>query len=236
MDNDDNINITTTIYDINNLKIVANHKVNATTNGENADTEPVNIDNINTAEIEIDSNDDVAKGNNNDDNLIMSDKESPLESPAKDNAENDEEGENSTEEVPSPLIYGRKTNDPTKVKSSKRCRPVKVTPLESPMGNSQKNKDKDKKVTDTLNTYVFYPNDLQIHAFFLETVLMKTNPTPYHQEEFIPKVNIHITIFLVMLTSNIMILIMVMHSHSQTNIQRFYNKNYKTLIGVYMTP
>ena len=90
-DNDDNTNVTTTIYDINNLKIVANHKVNATTNGENADTEPMNIDNINMAEIEIDNNEDVAKGNNNDDNLIMSDKESPLESPAKDNAENDEE-------------------------------------------------------------------------------------------------------------------------------------------------
>ena len=36
-----------TIYDINNLKIVVNHKVNATTNGKNTDTEPVNIDNIN---------------------------------------------------------------------------------------------------------------------------------------------------------------------------------------------
>ena len=109
----------------------------------------MNIDNINTAEIEVDNNDDVAKNDNNDDNPIMSDKESPLESPAEDNAENEEEGENSTEEVPSPLIYGRKTNDPTKVKSSKRPRPVKVTPLESPTGNPQKNKDKE--ATDTLN-------------------------------------------------------------------------------------
>ena len=149
-----------TIYDITNLKIVANHKVNATTNGKNADTDPTNIDNINTAETEIDNNDDVAKSDNNDDNPIMSDKESPLESPAKDNVENDEEGENSTEEVPSPLIYGRKTNDPTKVKSSKRRRPVKVTPLESPMGNPQKDKDKDKEATDTLNTFLFDPNDV----------------------------------------------------------------------------
>ena len=120
----------------------------------------MNIDHINTTEIEIDNNDDVAKGNNNDDNPIMSDKESPLESPAKDNAENDEEVENSTEEVPSPLIYGRKTNDPTKVKSSKCHRPVKVTPLESPTGNPQKDKDKDKEATDTLNTFVFDPNDV----------------------------------------------------------------------------
>ena len=133
--NDDNTNIAMTIHNINNLKIVANHKVNTTTNDKNADTELVNMDNINMAKIEIDINDEVAKSNNNHDNPIISDKESPLESPAKDNVENDEEGENSTEEVPSPLIYGRKTNDPTKAKSSKRHRPVKVTPLESPMSN-----------------------------------------------------------------------------------------------------
>ena len=133
--NDDNTNIAMTIPDINNLKIVANHRVNTTTNDKNADTELVNMDNINMAKIEIDNNEEVAKSDNNDDNPIMSDKDSPLESPAKDNVENDEEGENSTEEVPSPLIYGRKTNYLTKVKSPKRHRPVKVTPLESPMGN-----------------------------------------------------------------------------------------------------
>ena len=160
--NDDNTNIATTVYDINNLEIVANYQVNATTNVKNADTESMNIDNINMAETEIANNDDVAKSDNNDDNPMMSDKESPLESHAEDNIENDEVGENSTEEVPSPLIYGRKTDDPTKVKSSKRCRPVKVTPLESPMGNPQKDKDidKDKDATGTPNTYVFDPNDV----------------------------------------------------------------------------
>ena len=60
-----------------------------TTNGKNANTEPMNIDNINMTETEIDNNDDFAKSDNNDDNPIMSDKESPLESPAKDNVEND---------------------------------------------------------------------------------------------------------------------------------------------------
>ena len=60
------------------------------------------------AETEIDKDNDAAEGDNNDNNPIMSDKESPLESPAKDNIKNDEVGENSTEEVPSPLIYGRK--------------------------------------------------------------------------------------------------------------------------------
>ena len=163
MINDENTNIATTVYDINNLEIVENHEVNATTNAENVDTQSTDIDNTNTAEAENDKNDDIAKSDNNDDNPIMSDKESPLESPADDNIENDEAGENSMEEVPSPLIYGRKTDDPTKVKSSKRCRPVKVTPLESPMGNPHKDKDKerdkDKDTTGTPNTYVFNPND-----------------------------------------------------------------------------
>ena len=153
---DENTNITMTVYNINNLEIVANNEVNATANVKNADTESADIDNINTAEAEIDKNDDIAMSDNNDDNLIMSDKESPLESPANDNIENDEVGENSTEEVPSPLTYGRKTDDPTKVKSSKRCRPVKVTPLESPMGNPHVDKD----ATGTPNTYVFNPNDV----------------------------------------------------------------------------
>ena len=147
--NDENKNITMTINDINNLEIVENHEVNATTNTQNADTESTDIDNINMAEAEID---------NNDDNLIMSDKESPLESPANDNIENIEVGENSTEEIPSSLLYGRKTDDPTTVKSSKRHRPVKVSPLESPMSNPHKDKDKD--AMGTPNTYGFDPNDI----------------------------------------------------------------------------
>ena len=164
--NDENTNIAMTVYNINNLEIVENHEVNATTNAQNADTESMDIDNINMAEAEIDKNDDIAMSDNDDDNLIMSDKESPLESSANENIDNDEVGENSTEEIPSPLIYGRKTDDPTKVKSSKRCRPVNITPLDSPMGNPHKDKDKDKDndkdkhATATPNTYEFDPNDI----------------------------------------------------------------------------
>ena len=153
-----------TVYNINNLEIVENNKVNATANAANADTESTDIDNINMAEAETDKNDDIAMSDNYDDNLIMSDKESPLESPADDNIENDEVGENSTEEVPSPLIYSKKTDDPTKVKSSKRHRPVKATPLESPMGNPHVDRD----ATGKSNTYVFDLNDVQIHEFFFE--------------------------------------------------------------------
>ena len=51
----------------------------------------------------------------NDDNSAMSDKHSPHAASGDDNAENGEPGENSTEDVPSPLIYGRKR--PTQLKS-----------------------------------------------------------------------------------------------------------------------
>ena len=164
MINDENTNIASTVYDISNLEIVENNEVNATTNAENAEIESADTDNINMAETETDKNDDIAMRDYNDDNPAMSDRESPLEIAANDDMENNEVDKDSTEEVPSPLIYGRKTNDPTKVKSSKRCRPVKVTPLESPMGNPHVDKD----ATGKPDTYVFDPSDVRIHEFFFE--------------------------------------------------------------------
>ena len=108
---------------MNNLEIVANNEVNATTNAKDTDIEPTDTDNINMAETEIDKSKDIIKSDNNDDNPAMSDKDSPPDIPDNENAENSDLGENSTEEVPSPLIYGRKTNDPTKVKTSKGADP-----------------------------------------------------------------------------------------------------------------
>ena len=169
--NDENTNIVMIANNINNLEIVANNDVNATTNAEDTEIEPTDTDNINTAEIENDKteiendkSEDIVMSDNNDDNPAMSNNDSPHAIPGNDNAENSELGENSTEDAPSPLIYGRKTNDPTKVKTSKRCRAIKVTPLESPMGNPHVDND----TTGKPNTYVFDPTDVQIHEFFFE--------------------------------------------------------------------
>ena len=94
----------------------------------------------------------------------MSDNNSPRTTSGNDDAEDSDLGENSTEDTPSPLSYGRKTNDPTKVKTSKWHRPIKITPLESPMGNPHLDKD----ATGKPNTYVFDPTDMRIHEFFFE--------------------------------------------------------------------
>ena len=169
--NDENTNIVMIADNINNLEIVANNNVNATRNAEDTDIEFMDTDNINTAEIENgkseienDKSEDIVMSDNNDDNPAMSDNDSPHAIPGSDNAEDRELGENSTEDAYSPLIYGRKTNNPTKVKTSKRHRPIKVAPLESPTGNPHVDKD----ATGKPNTCVFDPNDVLIHEFFFE--------------------------------------------------------------------
>ena len=75
---------------------------NAATNAESIDTESTNTDNINKVEIENDKSEDI----------VMSENVTP--------------GETSTEDVPSPLLYGRKTIDSSKVKTSRKRRPVRV--------------------------------------------------------------------------------------------------------------
>ena len=161
--NDANTNIAMIVNNINNLKIVTNDDVNTIMSAENVDIKPADIDNINMADTENDKADmdndkskDTIMSDYNDDNSAMSDNDSPQTISGNDDAEDSDLGENSTEDTPSPLFYGRKTNDPTKVKTSKQHRPVKITPLESPMGNPHVDKD----ATGKPNTYVFDPTDV----------------------------------------------------------------------------
>ena len=158
------MNITMIADNINNLEIVANNEVNATTNAEDTDTEPTDTDDINNAETEIDKSEDIVMSDDNDDNPTMSNKDSPHAMSGNDNAENSEPGENSTEDAPSPLIYDRKINNPTKVKTSKRCRPIRVAPLESPTGNPHVDKD----TTGRAKSHAFDPTDVQVYEFFVE--------------------------------------------------------------------
>ena len=102
MINDENTNTAIIADNINNLEIVANNEVKATTNAEDTD-------NINNAETEIDKSEDIVMSDDNDYNPAMTNKDSCHAISSNENVENSEPGENSTE-VPSPLIYGRKTN------------------------------------------------------------------------------------------------------------------------------
>ena len=105
---------------------------------------------------------------------------------------------------------------------------------------------------DPIQQHTVYTNEVDTSLFAMDT----TTPCDYNisvdtpnlnnshenKSNIIPSRGIHskskhkYRAIFVTLTSNIMILIMVMHSLSQTNKQRFYNKNYKILTGVYMIP
>ena len=93
------------------------------------------------ADMDNDKSKDTIMSDYNDDNSAMSDNKSPQTISGNDDAEDSDLGENSTDDTPSPLFYGRKTNDQTKVKTSKWHRPTKITPLEPPMGNPHVDKD-----------------------------------------------------------------------------------------------
>ena len=101
---------------IDNIEIVAENAANAATNADNLDN----------AEIKNEKPEEVVMSDDNGDNAAMSDNNTD-----DDNAENVAKGETSTNDVPSPLLYGRKTTDPSKVKTSKKHRHIQVTPLES---------------------------------------------------------------------------------------------------------
>ena len=133
-------NADTVIYvdNINNIEIVAENVTNAATNAEDIVTASINADNIVHAEIDnekseeiavSDNNvDDATLGNDNIDNIAMSDNNIDDAELGNGNTKNTIPGETTTEDVPSPLLYGRKTTDPSKVKTSKKCKPIWVKP------------------------------------------------------------------------------------------------------------
>ena len=129
--------------------------VNATKNAENIDTDSTNADNIVNAEIENDNSEDVVMSDDNIDDTAMSNNDTSDAILGDDNIEN-VMGEITTDDVPSPLLYGRKTTDPNKVKTFKKCRPIRVKPLESSMDDPPV----DENATGTAKGHTFDPTDV----------------------------------------------------------------------------
>ena len=116
-----NADTITQVDNIDNIEIVAENLINPITNA----------DNIDNAEIENEKPEAVAMSCDNIDNATMSDNNTDDAALGNDNAENVTKGETSTNDIPSPLLYSRKITDPHKVKTSKKCRPIWVKPIES---------------------------------------------------------------------------------------------------------
>ena len=159
-----NADTTIPVDDIDNIEIVAKNVVNAATNAENIDTNSTNADNRVNAGIENDNSEDVVMSDDSIDDTTMSDNHTSDAILGDDNAENVTLGEISTNNVPSPLLYGRKTTDPSKVKTSKKCGPTRVKPLESSMDDPPA----DENVTGTVKGRAFDPTDVRIFQFFIQ--------------------------------------------------------------------
>ena len=98
------------------------------------------------------------------DNATESNRNTDNAASGYDNAENVTKGETSTDDVPSPLLYGRKTTDSSKVKTSKKCRPIWVKPLESSMDDPTT----DENATKAMEGDAFDPTDMPVYEFFIQ--------------------------------------------------------------------
>ena len=153
--NSANADTITHVDDIDNIEIVAENAVNATTNAENIDTDSTNADNIVNVERENDNSEDIVMNVDNINDTAMIDNHTSDAILGNDNAENVAPCEISTNDVPSPLLYVRKITDPSKVKTSKMRRPIRVKPLESSMDDPPA----DENVTGTAKGHAFDPTD-----------------------------------------------------------------------------
>ena len=131
---------------------------------QNIDTDLINADNIVNAEIENEKSEEVVMSDDNTDNAAMSDNNIDDGTLGNDNTENVTPGETSTEDVPSPLPYGRKTTDPSKVKTSKMHIPIWVKPSEPSIADPPA----DEIATEMVKGHAFDPTDVQVYEFFIQ--------------------------------------------------------------------
>ena len=135
----------TQVDNIDNTEIVAENVTNATTNADNIDNAEIKNEKPEEVVMSYDNIDNTTSDNNTDDAAL-----------GNDNAENVAKGETSTDDIPSPLLYGRKTTDPSKVQTSKKHRPIWVKPLESSIDDPPA----DESATKSVKGHTFDPTDM----------------------------------------------------------------------------
>ena len=142
-----------------NTAIAAENVDNAATDAENIDNDATNAENIDNATINADNTSnaatkDAAMGDNNTDDTISGDG----------NTENTTTGQTSMVDIPSPLLYGRKTTDPSKVKTFKRHIPIMIKPSEPSIGDPPP----DETATVMVSGHAFGPTDVPVYEFFTQ--------------------------------------------------------------------
>ena len=146
---------------VDNTATDAENTDNDATNVENTDNAAINADNTSNAATDGKKSDDAAMSYDNTDNAAMSDNNTDDAATGDGNTENTTTGETSTVDIPSPLHYGRKTKDPSKVKTSNKCMPIMVEPS---IGNQLP----DEIMTAKVHIHAFHPTDVHIYEFLIQ--------------------------------------------------------------------
>ena len=147
-----------------NATIKAENTDNTAINAENTDNAAIDADNISNAATDGEKSDDAAMSDDNTDNTTMSNNNTDDTATGNGNTENTTTGETSMVEVPSPLCYGGKTKDPSKVKTSKRHTPIMVEPSEPSMGDTPP----DEIATVMVSGHPFDPTDVHKNEFLIQ--------------------------------------------------------------------
>ena len=184
MINGSNTYIIIGVENTDNTAIAAENADNLATDAENTDNDVLNAENTDNAAINPDKtsntatdgkkSDDVAMSNDNISNATMSDENTDNAMMSNNNTddailgygntENTVTGETSAKDAPSPLLYGRKTADPSKVKTSKKCIPIRVKPSEPSIDDPPP----DKIATVTVKGHTFDPTHVRVYEFFIQ--------------------------------------------------------------------
>ena len=152
------------VDNIDNTAIAAENVVNAATNAENIDIASINPDNIINAAIDSKKLEDVVMSDDNTDKAAMSNNNTDDATLGDGNTENTVTGKTSTKDMSSPLLYGRKTIDPSKVKTSKRHILIWIKPSEPSIGDPPP----DEIATAMVNGHTFDPTDVRVYEFFIQ--------------------------------------------------------------------
>ena len=155
----------------NNTAIAAENVDNAATYAEDTDNATINADNTSNAATDgkksddaamsDDNTDNTATGDGNTDNAITGNGNTDNATTGDDNTGNTTTGKTSTVHMSSPLHYGRKTKDPSKIKTSTKHMPTIVEPsIGDPLPNEI--------TTEKVSGHTFDPTDVCVYEFLTQ--------------------------------------------------------------------
>ena len=146
---------------MHNAAINGDNTSNATTDSEKSDNAAMCGDNTHNATTGDGNTDNTTTGDGNTDTITTGDGYTDNATTGDSNTHNTATGDTSTVDVPLPLHYGKKTKDPSKVKTSKKCTPIIVEPsIGDPLP--------DEITTVKVSGYTFDLTDVRIYEFLIQ--------------------------------------------------------------------